>query len=124
LATWRELSQDSLEAAKTLVSEGRLRSSISRSYYAAYCALTSDLVTRGIRFTHGWNNPAHQQLPDLAARNLVLPPSARRRVTKLIRLLRYAREDAVYRPGITVDRTLALNCLRDAIALMQDLGRR
>jgi hypothetical protein len=46
------------------------------------------------------------------------------RVTKLIRLLRYAREDADYRPGITVDRTLALNCIRDAIALMQDLGRR
>ena len=30
------------------------------------------------------------------------------------------REDADYRPGITVDRPMALDCLRDALVVLQD----
>src|SRR5947208_3007548 len=82
VATWQELSLDNLRAAKMLAGEGRLRSSISRSYYAAYCAVSGVLVDRGITFPHGWNNPAHEQLPDLVSHNLPLPPDARRRLRK------------------------------------------
>jgi hypothetical protein len=31
------------------------------------------------------------------------------------------REDADYRPGIPVDRPMALDCLRDAIVVLQDM---
>jgi uncharacterized protein (UPF0332 family) len=121
LATWQGMSRESLQAAKRLVGEGYLRSSISRSYYAAYCAVTSDLATRGVTFAHGWNNPAHEQVPDLVLHNSALPQNARRVVRKLLRVLREAREDADYRPGITIERSLALNCLRDAIAVLHHL---
>jgi len=39
-----------------------------------------------------------------------------------MRILRHAREDADYHPGITVNRAVALNCLRDAIVVLQDVG--
>jgi len=122
LATWQELSLDCLRAAKTLAGEGYWRSSVSRSYYAAYCAVTSDLVMRGVRFGRGWHNPPHEHLLHLIAHNLTLPQDVRRRLSRRMRTLRHAREDADYRPGITVNRALALNCLRDAIVVLQDVG--
>ena len=122
MATWRELSLDNLESAKALAGEGRVRSSVSRSYYAAYCALTEALISRGVRFARGWNNPAREQLAALISHNLPHSQNTRRRLAKLARLLRSAREDADYRPGISIDRPLMLNCIRDAIAVLQDLG--
>jgi uncharacterized protein (UPF0332 family) len=121
LATWQEVSRECLQAAKRLVGDQYLRSSINRSYYAAYCAVTSELTVRGVTFAHGWNNPAHEQVPDLILHNTTLPLNTRRRLRKLLRVLREAREDADYRPGITIDRTLALNCVRDAIAVLHYL---
>ena len=122
MATWREMSRDSLQAAKTLTGEGRLRSAISRSYYAAYCAVTAALVARGVSFPHSWNNPAHEQLPDLVSNNLSLPPDRRRRLRKALRILRRAREDADYRPGITIDRQATVDYLRTAILVIESLG--
>ena len=122
MATWQEVSRECLGAAKLLVSEGYWRSSISRSYYAAYCAITSDLVTRGVRFGRGWNNPPHEHLLHLLRHNLTLSQDVRRRLSRCLRTLRHAREDADYRPGMTVNRTLALHCLRDAIVVLQDMG--
>jgi hypothetical protein len=122
LATWRDLSLDSLRAAKTLAGEGCLRSAVSRSYYAAYCAVTSELVTRGVAFARGWSNPAHDQMPDLVSNNLALPPDRRRRLRKALRILRRAREDADYRPGISVDRRAVLDYLRTAILVMEAFG--
>jgi len=39
-----------------------------------------------------------------------------------MRILRHAREDADYRPSITVNRAMALDCMRDAIVVLQDMG--
>src|SRR4026208_974990 len=111
MATWQELSQESLASAKTLVAEGRLRNSVSRAYYAAYAAVTAELTARGMSFAHGWNNPAHEQVPDLVGNNLPLPRATRWRLRSSMRILRRAREDADYRPGVSVDQSLALNCL-------------
>jgi uncharacterized protein (UPF0332 family) len=122
VATWQELSIECLQAAKMLAGEGYWRSRVNRSYYAAYSAVTSELVARGVSFARGWNNPPHEQLLNLITHNLPLPQNVRRRLRKLIRLLRHAREDADYRPGIFVDRTMALNCIRDAIAVLKELG--
>lgn len=122
VATWQELSLECLRAAKMLAGEGYWRSSVNRSYYAAYCAVTSELVARGVRFARGWNNPPHEQLLNLITHNLSLPLNVRRRLRKFIRLLRHAREDADYRPGASVDRATALNCIRSAVLVLRDLG--
>ncbi|HIE27846.1 TPA: hypothetical protein EYP66_11220 [Candidatus Poribacteria bacterium] len=46
-----------------LAGEGYWRSSVNRSYYAAYCAVTSVLVARSVRFARGWNNPTQFDYP-------------------------------------------------------------
>jgi uncharacterized protein (UPF0332 family) len=121
LASWRELSLDSLEAAQKLLAAGHWRSSVSRSYYSAYCALADPLSRRGVLFARGWRNPSHDQLPDLIQHSLLLPINARRQLARAVRRLRIAREDADYRPGTTVDRSLALACMQDAIFVTQAL---
>jgi uncharacterized protein (UPF0332 family) len=121
VATWRELSLDSLQAAQKLLLEGHWRSSVSRSYYAAYCAVSDQLTRRGVNFAHGWKNPSHDQLPTLIQNTLALPLHTRRQLTRALRRLRAAREDADYRPGIAVDRILALACVQDAILVTQAL---
>jgi len=122
LATWQEVSLECLRAAKVLAGEGYWRSSVSRSYYAVYCAVTSDLVARGVRFGRGWHNPPHEQLLHLLTHNLTLSQDVRRRLRRRMRILRHAREDADYRPSITVNRAMALHCLRDAIVVLKDVG--
>jgi uncharacterized protein (UPF0332 family) len=123
VATWRDLSLDSLQAAQKLFTAGHWRSGVSRSYYAAYCAVSDQLVERGLHFAHGWNNPTHDQLTPLMQGTLPLPLDARRQLTRAIRRLRKAREDADYRPGHEVDRALALACIHDAILVLQTLER-
>jgi uncharacterized protein (UPF0332 family) len=122
LATWQEVSRECLQAAKMLAGEGYWRSSVSRSYYAAYCAVTSVLVVRSSRFGRGWHNPPHEHLFQLLTPNLTLSQDVRRRLSRRLRTLRHAREDADDRPGIIVNRALALHCLRDAIVVLQDVG--
>jgi uncharacterized protein (UPF0332 family) len=116
------MSRDSLRAAKLLLSEGILRSSISRSYYAAYCAVTGDLDARGLSFAHGWQNPAHDQLPELVLHNTTWPRARRYQVNKALRRLRSAREDADYRPGAAIERRAAVDLVRDADFVAQTLG--
>ena len=121
MSTWQELSLDCLRAAKILANAGHWRSSVNRSYYAAYSAVTSRLVERSASFAHGWNNPGHEQLPNLILHNLTLPMNTRRRLKQLILFLRDARENADYRPGQTIDKDKAFVCLRNAEAVLRDL---
>ena len=115
MATWKELSDDSLAAAKALLRQGCLCSCISRAYYAAYSAATSELrKAKGVRFRYGWSNPSHEQLPRLIRGKLSLPESSRRELLRAIRRLRMAREDADYRPAVSIDRILAVNIVRAA----------
>jgi uncharacterized protein (UPF0332 family) len=122
VATWQAMCQDSLRAARKLVAEGHLRSSVSRSYYAAYCAVTGEFVKRGVHFPHGWNNPAHDQLPELVLHNSTLPRNTRYQINKALRRLRKAREDADYRPGAAVERPDALRYFHEAHLVAQTLG--
>src|SRR5207245_3193453 len=100
------------------------RSSVSRSYYAAYCTVTDALAARSTSFAHGWGNPPHEHLLDYIDNNLRLSAAVRSRLRKAMRILRRAREDADYRPGLTVERPLALECLRLARFVMETLGVR
>jgi uncharacterized protein (UPF0332 family) len=122
LATWEELSRDSLWAAKLLADQGHLRSSVSRAYYAAYCAIAGACVARGVTFPYGWRNPSHEQLPDLVMHNLALPRETRWRLARNIRVLRDARESADYRPGVSISRAILIECLRLASWVMVALG--
>ena len=119
MATWQELSEDNLAAAKELLQTGRLRSSLSRSYYAAYCAVTAKLVQKKVDFPHGWNNPAHDQVIALIRDNLPLSTSSRRRILKAVNYLRVQREAADYRPGGAVQQSAAIDSVRYAQQVME-----
>jgi uncharacterized protein (UPF0332 family) len=56
--TWKGMSLARLRAAKALLDLGFYRDSVSRSYYAAYCAATSRVVGHGSSFVRG--NPSHE----------------------------------------------------------------
>lgn len=121
MATWKEMGEDALRAAKQLHDQEHYRSSVSRSYYAAYCVLTHALEEQHVTFGRGWNNPPHEQLPRLVRGNLPLPEWHKREINQALRRLRLHREDADYRPAGPVDRTVALDCLRDASMIVQRL---
>ena len=46
----------------------------------------------------------------------------RRSIASRLKLLRKLREDADYRPGRTVDRQIANECLKDARRVLLELG--
>ncbi len=102
---WRRTAQTTLDTAKRLRDSEESRSCVSRAYYAAYQAATAVCITHGdaVHFPVGWNNPSHEQLPDLLANNGNFSLNIRRTVRKILRELRILREDADYRTGRTVD---------------------
>jgi len=57
---------------------------------------------------------------NLITHNLALPQNVRRRLRKYIRILRQAREDADYRPGISIDRVVSLDCIRNADFVLKE----
>jgi uncharacterized protein (UPF0332 family) len=120
--TWEEMSLARLRAAKALLEAGFYRDSISRSYYAAYCAAASCVSDQRNSFAHGFRNPSHEQLPQLILNAGKLPVTKRRRLNSLLRVLRRAREDAVYRPYVSVTRSFALFSLINATAFVELLG--
>ncbi len=120
--TWAEMSLARLRAAKALLDLGFYRDSISRSYYAAYCAATSVVMEQAASFAHGFRNPSHEQLPDLILNVRRVPPASRRRVRRLLRDLRHSREDADYRPYASVPRDVVPSCIHNAIAVQTLLG--
>ncbi len=115
------MSQERLRAAKALLDDGFYRDSISRSYYAAYCAATSRVIERGVVFANGRRNPSHEQLPDLVANVPGLALLDRRKAKRLLRALRRAREDADYRPHAFVNRATAQDATHSATALLKIL---
>lgn len=121
MATWRELSLECRTSAKNLLTDGCFRSSINRSYYAAYAALSSKLEGK-IIYKEGRSNPAHADLPTYILRNLdSLPRGTRFDMIKAIGRLWKARVNADYVPAAHVDRNIALDALRDATAILMTL---
>lgn len=127
-ALWKTMAFVTLDTAKSLRASSDYRSCVSRSYYAAYQAAASVSIEHGDvgHFPNGWNNPSHEQLPDLIQNNGDFGQPARRTAARILRLLRNFREDADYRPGRTVDaltvRTalLAVATLFEALELNDD----
>ena len=106
------MSAECLRSAQKLMQEKLYRRSVSSAHYAAYCAITAELAAQGVSFARGWNNPAHEQLPALIINLTGLPHSAKYQLRKAIIALRGQREDADYRPYVTVEKPAALEALR------------
>jgi len=124
--TWADLASVQRDLAtyiaKELDGDQRFaRGVCSRAYYAAYALVTARLPA-GTGFSHGWQNPAHRELRGLVNRIAGLSDSQRRAVRCALNRLRHRREDADYRPGITVDRSCAIHSLRDAASVFYELG--
>jgi hypothetical protein len=122
---WREMSLDARRAAMLLSDAGHWRSSISRSYYAAYCAVAHALVSHRpeLRFKHGWRNPDHLEMPRYIRNHLAhLDRSRRWELSKNMRALRKVREDADYRPASLADETLSRSALRVSYSVLRTLG--
>lgn len=113
MATRRELSLECQRASKNLLQDGYFRSSINRSYYAAYAALSGKLEGKVI-YKEGRDNPAHADLPVYILRNLdALSRQTRFDLVNAVGRLWKARVIADYVPATYVDRSIALNALRD-----------
>ena len=120
---WKQMSLATLDTAKSLRERDDFRSCVSRIYYAAYQAAASVCIEHGdiAQFPAGWNNPSHEQLPDLVQNNGDYDLSARRTATRILRLLRNFREDADYRPGRTVDAATVRTALLAVATLFEVL---
>ena len=112
MSTWEEMARENLKAAQRLHEKGFARSSISRAYYAAYCAAASKLpagTPSGWRFP----NPSHERLPDLV-HGAMEGLSTRGRVRDALRSLLAARHQADYVPHSISDSGIAEVAIRDA----------
>jgi uncharacterized protein (UPF0332 family) len=120
---WKRTALSTLETAKRLREGDDRRSCVSRAYYAAYQAATAVCIAHGdsAAFPAGWNNPSHEQLPDLISSNGKFLLTTRRAVRKILRELRILREDADYRMGRTVDSHTVRTSLLMASTLFERL---
>ena len=110
---WRAISLLSLDGAEQMKAAGNPRGCANRAYYAAHQAATAVCIAHGdkVHFPQDWNNPAHDQLPGLIMNNGNFSAETCRRIASHLRFLQTIREDADYRPDITVSETTALECL-------------
>jgi len=111
-----------LKAAQELVANKRWRSIVSRSYYAAYSAVTGALEGRA-NYPRGMKNPPHDDVPNLVRNNLTtLSIVQRRRIGTIMVRLYASRLDADYRPKRTLDRSTAASATIGAADVMRILG--
>jgi len=122
MASWLDLAQDNLAAAQELLDTGRFRSSVSRSYYAAYCA-AAHLLRGKVSYPRGRGNPAHEVIPSYLESNLGrLSRTSRQQVRTDYSVLYKARVDADYRPWLSCDRDIALRAKKLCDGILRELG--
>ena len=121
MATWAQISCDNLYAAGEMLRRGRYRSTVSRAYYAAFSAVTSLLVERGMTFPEGREAPGHERITDLLMNNVgQLSMTRRRRIRRRVRTLYRARIDADYHANVTIDRQTARDAVHEASSVLRD----
>ena len=122
MAQWLDLSTDSQKAAQKLLDNEHFRSSVSRSYYAAYCAVAGLLVDEKLTYSYNRNNPDYKNMPAYIKNNLQgIEREKRESAAKTYVMLWKARTDADYRPGRSCTRDTALNAMRASQRILRDL---
>jgi uncharacterized protein (UPF0332 family) len=119
------MSRECFRSATILREANLLRSSVSRAYYAAYCAAAGEVTKSGGTFQNQRPNPSHEALPNLLYHNLnkrKFSEPARREMKRAIMRLRGIRIVADYCPELTVSRSDVVGCLRDARRVIKGLG--
>lgn len=113
---WEGVGEDCLRAAGALLREGHFRSSVSRSYYAAYAFVAGQLVDEpSFSLPEDRDGPSHA-LPALIGAHL--SQKLGRGAVKLLRSkvggLYDARIDSDYFPRSNITREMALEAVQDA----------
>ena len=122
--TWFEIGHNSLQAAKRTLSE-HPRSSASRAYYAAHVVLTEALANEGWSAQTNSQTPPHHLQAKLIGQYLSYKGDRFvRELRTLVRRLYDRRLDADYRRTVTVDRSIALDSVRDSTTVLIMLGVR
>jgi hypothetical protein len=119
---WINIAEVHLQAAKSLLDQRHFRGSANRAYYAAYSALTYEFRDRRHEFAHDQNNPSHGQILTLTTFNLDTqrhPPVTRRRIKQALSMLQSSRIIADYLPGQMIDRSLAVQLVRQSAYVLQ-----
>ena len=126
---WLRVAREQSRGAVLLREHGLSRPCVSRAYYAVYSLITSALQSQA-KQSRTWGrggrkNPDHADLPALVRRTLRgLDESKRRQLQTIIIRMRNRREDADYRPGISVDNHVVSESLRDMHDAAELLGAR
>jgi uncharacterized protein (UPF0332 family) len=120
MAKWDVIARDNLTAARVLAKAGLLRSSVSRTYYAAFSAVTF-VLTGEASFPRGYETPLHQTVTGLLDRHL---PRHRylRQIKAAVRRLYNDRIIADYRAGRTIDAATSLAAQQSAHSVCLYLG--
>lgn len=122
MLTWDAMCRDARGAAQA-IRDAHPRSSVSRSYYAAYSPVTSALVAAGVSFPAGRQNPPHANLTRYVENSLTrLSVRERRQVKNALRVLWMMRVEADYVATASVDDRTARDALRWAHAALLPLG--
>lgn len=121
MANWDDIARENLKASQKLADTGCYRSCVSRSYYAAFSAVTFWL-TEKVQFRAGRESPAHNAIVSLVERHLSLPARTMRDFKASIRRLYNERLAADYRSRWTVDERNALMARQDAYKVCRYLG--
>jgi uncharacterized protein (UPF0332 family) len=118
---WDAIGRENLRAARGLKGSKHWRSSVSRAYYAAFDVLNHVLLPAEAP-PAGYRTHRHQQLTGLVRRHLTrLTASRNRSLRTTITRLYNARLAADYDERMSHDETVALNALRDALAVFHCL---
>src|SRR5437762_11252713 len=117
--TWNEIANEQRAAAQRLIVPERIypRAACSRAYYAAY-ALLAGLALAGFAFPYGWNNPTHDQLPEIVRQ---LNRIDRIDLEELVNRLLTSRIDSDYGVGKSVSAVEARERVRDCAELFNRL---
>lgn len=120
--TWLEMSRDNSAAAHSLLVAKRFRSSVSRSYYAAYAGVTH-LLGGKVTYPSGRSNPSHESILGHIMNSLPgLAPGQRRTLRTDYSVLLKARIDADYKPGLTCDEEVARQARMRSDSILKGIG--
>jgi uncharacterized protein (UPF0332 family) len=107
----------SLDDADFLCQNGRLKSAVSRSYYAALQA------ARALLFSKGLEASTHSGVAHLVYEHFVAPRLLPPEIARLLRRLQVAREDADYEMAALMTPQMAAESVAEARTYLQAVAR-